>query len=348
MTPDTQRDRLALLIGSPLEEEHVERIQAVAPDRVRVIYAPELLPVPRYPADHHGTKRNLGEDELRRWRGHLAAADVMFDFDWYEPVAMPANAPKLRWVQTTSAGIGEYLISTGLAASEITFTTAAGTHAIPLAEHVAFGLLYLVKRAPDLRSWQAAHRWERFTTRQLAGSRMLLVGLGNVGRQVARVCAGLGIEVWATDPGTAVAPIGVTRLLDGSAIREALAEVDALVLACPYTPATHHLVGAAEFAAMRRTGIVVNISRGAVVDEPAMIAALTDGRLAGAVLDVFETEPLPADSPLWDMPNVLVSPHSASTVEVENRVITDLFIDNLRRYLAGEELRNVFDRARGF
>ena len=348
MPSDTHGDRLAVLIGSPLEDAHVERIQAVEPGRVRVIYAPDLLPVPRYPADHHGARRNLDAAQIERWRGHLAEADVLFDFDWYEPVAMPANAPRLRWVQATSSGIGEYLISTGLADTGITFTTAAGTHAVPLAEHVALGLLYHAKRVSDLRAWQAAHRWERFTTNQLAGSRMLLVGLGSVGRQVARTCAGLGVEVWAIDPGTAEAPDCVTRLVDGAGMREALAEVDAFVLACPYTPDTHHLVGAAEFAAMRRTAVVVNISRGAVIDEPAMIAALVEGRLAGAILDVFETEPLPPDNPLWDMPNVLVSPHSASTVVAENGRITDLFIDNLRRYLAGEPLRNVFDRARGF
>ena len=348
MTSETRRDHLTVLIGSPLEEEHVERIRAVAPERIRVIHAPDLLPVPRYAADHDGTTRNLSPGEVEIWRAHLAEADVLFDFDWYEPVAMPVNAPRLGWVQATSSGIGEYLISTGLADSGITFTTAAGTHAIPLAEHVALGLLYHAKRASDLRAWQVAHRWERFTTNQLAGSRMLLVGLGNVGRQVARTCAGLGVEVWAIDPGTADAPDGVARLLDRAAMRDALSQVDALVLACPYTPDTHHLVGAPEFAAMRPTAIVVNISRGAVIDEPAMIAALGDGRLAGAILDVFETEPLPPDNPLWDMPNVLVSPHSASTVAAENRVITDLFIDNLRRYLAGEPLRNVFVRARGF
>jgi glyoxylate/hydroxypyruvate reductase A len=348
MTSETPGRSLTVLIGSPLEPEHVERIAAVAPDRVRVVYAPELLPISRYEADHHGIRRDLGEAELARWRRYLAEADVMFDFDWFEPENVAVNAPRLRWVQTTSAGIGEYLIRTGLADTGITFTTAAGTHAVPLAEHVALGLLYLTKRVYDLRAWQADHRWERFTTHQLAGTRMLLVGLGNVGRQVARTCAGLGVEVWGIDPGVTVAPEGVTRLVDPDTMRGTLGDVDALVLACPYTPATHHLIGAPEFAAMRPGTFLVNISRGPVIDEPTMVAALRDGRLGGAVLDVFETEPLPDDSLLWDMPNVLVSPHSASTVSAENAVITGIFVDNLRRYLAGEPLRNVFDRARGF
>lgn len=348
MTSEIPDRPLTVLIGSPLEPEHVERIAAVAPDRIRVVYAPELLPIPRYEADHHGVGRDLGDAELARWRQYLAEADVLFDFDWFEPERMAVNAPRLRWVQATSAGIGEYLIRTGLADTGITFTTAAGTHAVPLAEHVALGLLYLTKRVDDLRDWQAAHRWERFTTRQLAGTRMLLVGLGHVGRQVARTSVGLGVEVWAVDPGATAAPEGVFRIIDPKALRATLAEVDALVLACPYTPATHHLIGAEEFAAMRPGTFLVNISRGAVIDEPTMVAALREGRLGGAVLDVFETEPLPEDSPLWDLPNVLVSPHSASTVSDENSVITGIFIDNLRRHLAGEPLRNVFDRARGF
>ena len=339
---------LEVLIASPLEQEHVDRIAAVAPDGVRVVYRPDLLPVPRYAADHHGVRRELRPADLARWREYLADAVVLFDFDWFEPERMAENAPRLRWVQATSAGIGEYLVRTGLADTGITFTTAAGTHAIPLAEHVALGLLYLTKRVPDLRAWQAAHHWERFTTNQLAGSRMLLVGLGNVGRQVARTCAALGMEVWAVDPGAESPSDGVARLVDRAEFRAALSEVDALVLACPYTPETHHLVGARDLAAMRSSAVVVNISRGAVIDEPALVTALGERRIAGAVLDVFETEPLPAESPLWDMPNVLVSPHSASTVTAENRRIADLFIDNLRRYIAGEPLRNVFDRARGF
>ena len=345
---DPTGEGLTILIASPLEEQHVERIAEAAPSRTRVIYEPALLPVPRYVADHHGVRRDLSESELRRWRDHLASADVLFDFDWFEPERMPFNARRLRWVQATSAGIGEYLVRTGLAQSGIIFTTAAGTHAIPLAEHVALALLYLTKRVYDLRAWQAEHHWERFTSRRLAGSRILLVGLGNVGRQVARTCAGLGVDVWGMDPEATESPEAVARLVTRTHFLAALGEVDALVLACPYTPETHHLIGEAELRSLKPGAFVVNIARGAVIDEPTLIAALGDGHLGGAVLDVFETEPLPPDNPLWEMPNVLVSPHSASTVSDENEIITSIFIDNLRRYLAGEPLRNVFDPARGF
>lgn len=349
MTSQPGAGRLTVLVASPLEPELVARIAAVAPDRVRVVHEPSLLPVPRYAGDHHGTRRDLDADGLARWRQLLAEAEVLFDFDWYEPERMPVNAPRLRWVQATSSGIGEYLVRTGLARSTITFTTAAGTHAVPLAEHVVLGLLYLTKRVPELRAWQAAHRWERFTTEPLAGKRVLLIGLGNVGRHVAATCARLGLDVRALRHSARTSlSEGVSGLVEPGELHRVLGEVDALVLACPYTPETHHLIGAPEIASMRRGAVIVNIARGAVIDEPAMVAALRDGHLGGAVLDVFETEPLPVESPLWDMSNVLVSPHSASTVATENEYIAELFIDNLRRYLAGEPMRNRFDADRGF
>ena len=127
-----------------------------------------------------------------------------------------------------------------------------------------------------------------------------------------------------------------------------LGGVDALVLACPLTERTRHLIGRRELALLRPGAVVVNLSRGPVIDESALIDALTAGQIAGACLDVFETEPLPASSPLWAMDNVIVSPHSASTVAAENELLTDLFIDNLGRWLAGEPLRNVFDSDAGY
>ncbi len=127
-----------------------------------------------------------------------------------------------------------------------------------------------------------------------------------------------------------------------------LGAVDALVLACPLTERTRHLIGRRELALLRQGAVVVNVSRGPVIDESALIDALTAGRIGGACLDVFETEPLPVTSPLWAMDNVIVSPHSASTVAAENELLTDLFIDNLGRWLAGRPLRNVFDSDAGY
>ena len=229
------------------------------------------------------------------------------------------------------------------------FTTAAGVHGAPLAEFVLLGLLYFYRDVPRLQRMQRAHRWQRYTNRELAGRRALVVGLGAVGRAIAERLAAQGLEVWgARRRPDAPPPDGVRRVLPMTGLAAALGEIDALVLACPLTPETEGLIGAAELAAMPEGALLINVARGPVVDERALVQALRDGRLGGAALDVAEVEPLPGDSPLWDLPNVLISPHSASTVDAENRRIVDIFLANLQRYLEGLPLINRFDPARGY
>jgi phosphoglycerate dehydrogenase-like enzyme len=316
---------------------------------VSVLYEPGLLPVPRYPADHTGVARQLSAAEIGTWADLRRQADVSFDFDWQAPADMPANCPRLRWVQATSAGIGGFLDRTGLAGAPLLFTTAAGVHGIPLAEFALLGLLYFAKGMPALASAKAARRWQRYAGGQVAGSRALLVGLGGAGRAVARLLAAAGVDVCgAGRPGRHYDVPGVTSYVASDQIHGALPQVDALVLACPLTEQTRGLIGAAELALMRPGSVLVNISRGPVVDEDALVSSLRSGHLGGACLDVFATEPLPAGSPLWEMPNVIVSPHSAATAAAENGLLTDLFIDNLHRWLAGRPLRNTYDRAAGY
>ena len=168
---------LTIVIGSFLEEEHVRRIAAARPSAT-VVYEPHLLPVPRYPCDHTGRRPELPPRELDRWKVLTARADVFFDFDWLDPAAMPQRAPGLRWIQATSAGIGGFMQRTGLDRSSIAVTTAAGIHAVPLAEFALTGVLHFVKGVPELRNRQGDRHWERYTTRQLAGQRLLVVGLG--------------------------------------------------------------------------------------------------------------------------------------------------------------------------
>jgi phosphoglycerate dehydrogenase-like enzyme len=349
MTSTPAGQKLNIVIATPLEAAQAERIAKAAPDRVNVIYEPKLLPTIRYAADHGGIKPQLSAADRARWQSLVAQADIMFDFDWMAPEKLPVAAPRLRWVQATSAGIGEFLRNYQLLQSPIVFTTAAGVHARPLAEFALLGLLYFWRDVPRLRREQAAHRWERYANRDLAGRRALIVGLGGVGGELARSFAALGLEVWGTKRSPqATAPEGVKKLVDRSDLLSALPQVDALILACPLTPATRHMIGAQELAALPASAILVNVGRGGLIDEPALIEALKHNKLAGAALDVFETEPLPADNPLWDLPNVLVSPHSASTVETENTRIVDIFIENLGRFLAGKKLVNEFSREHGY
>ncbi|HEX3712880.1 MAG TPA: D-2-hydroxyacid dehydrogenase [Trebonia sp.] len=341
-------DKPTIVIGSYLEPELVARIQA-APAAGRVIYEPGLLPVPRYQCDHTGPARALSAAELDRWRSLTAEADVFFDFDWLDPAGMAGNAPNLRLVQATSAGIGGFMQRTGLDRSGLAVTTAGGIHAVPLAEFALAGALYFVKGVPDLRRRQQARNWERYTTRQLAGQRALVVGLGGIGRQVTATFAALGVEVWGLGRDGGRYDIdGLSRVIGRDGLDEALPGTDLLILCCPLTPQTEGLIGREQLALLPPHAVLVNISRGQVVDQAALIDQLAAGRLGGACLDVFTPEPLPADSPLWGMDNVLVSPHSASTVATENTLLTELFLDNLERLADGRPLRNRYEPERGY
>ena len=342
------RGPVNVLVASPLEAEHVARIGA-ADEPSRLLYAPDLLPVPRYLCDHSGVPRDLSAAELARWAQLREQADVSFDFDWQSPGEMRELCPQLSWVQGTSAGIGGFLERTGLVDSDLVFTTAAGVHGTPLAEFTLLGLLHFAKQMPALGRRQRQQRWERHTSGMLAGTTAVVVGLGGIGREVCRLLAAAGLTVYGCGrPGHSYDVPGVSRYTDASRLHEVLPDAAALILACPLTDQTRGLIGSRELAELPPGAVVVNVSRGAVIDEPALVNALTTGHLAGACLDAFAVEPLPLSSPLWAMDNVIVSPHSAATVAAENRLSTDLFIDNLQRWLAGEPLRNVFDRVAGY
>ncbi|MGH3403367.1 MAG: D-2-hydroxyacid dehydrogenase [Streptosporangiaceae bacterium] len=349
-------DGLTIVIGSYLEEEHVRRITA-AGAAGRVIYEPDLLPVPRYRCDHTGPRRDLSPADLDRWRALGAEAEVYFDFDWLDPGQMPERSPQLRWIQATSAGIGGFMQRTGLDDAALNpagleVTTAAGVHAVPLAEFALTGALYFVKGLPELRRRQQDRHWERYTTRPLSGLRALVVGLGGIGRQVAATFAALGVEVWglgrAGRAGRAYDVAGLSRAIATDDLDEALPRTDIIVLACPLTEETQGLIGARQLSLLPADAILINISRGPVVDQAALTRALQDGQLGGACLDVFAEEPLPPGDPLWKLDNVIVSPHSASTVATENAALTDLFLDNLARLAAGQPLRNRYDPVRGY
>lgn len=343
------RDRVPVLIASWLDPRHAEAIAAAEPDRIELIYEPGLLPTPRYEADHHGRPRALTDAERRRWRECLGRAEAMFEFDWECPEELLRRAPRLRWVQATSSGIGPLVDRLGLAGAPLVITNAAGIHAQPLAEFVILAALHFAREMPRLEAWKGERRWERFCGRELSGSRMTLIGLGRVGSRIAELSAALGLQVTAHRRTTGgQAPPHVRRVVDADGLDAALAETDVLVLAVPDTPDTRHLVDRGRLELLPAGAVIVNVGRGSAVDQQAMIELLQSGRLGGAALDVFEEEPLPPDNPLWAMPNVIVSPHSASTVVQENDRLVELFIDNLHRHLDGRPLVNVFDPARGY
>lgn len=346
--------RLVVFISTPLEQEQVDRIQAVAPDKLEVVFEPDLLPPTRYVADHKGRSdfRWTPEQESR-WRGHIGRADILWDFPPAASDGTPGLelTPNLKWIQTSSSGVGQYVKRLGIQDSDILITTSRGIHAGPLTEFVFLVLLSHVKRLPHLQAEQRAHHWARFCSDELTGKTLAIIGIGEVGRQVASVGPSFGMRVvaLARAGSTRTADeLGIDALFPQERLHEMLAETDALVLTVPHTPRTEGLIDEAAFKALKPGAILVNIARGQVVDHEAMIRNLESGRLGFAALDPFAVEPLDPASPLWDMPNVLISPHSASTAESENRKITDIFCHNLRCYLENRhaDMRNVLDKMR--
>ncbi|HEY1571163.1 MAG TPA: D-2-hydroxyacid dehydrogenase [Pseudonocardiaceae bacterium] len=336
-----------VLIASFLEPELVDRIRSTWDGEV--LYEPALLPRPRYVADHSGVKPELDAVGEARWRDLLARAEISFDFDWWQPDRMPDNCPKLRWVQATSAGIGGFVRRYGLDAADVVFTTAAGTHAVPLTEFAVTGTLYLIKGVPELLDRQRRHNWERYTTRALHGRRVTVVGLGHVGRHTAATFAALGTHViGVTRPGGSTPDLPGVTVIDTDELDAVLPATDVLVLATPLTPRTEHLIDRRRFDLLPDGAIVVNVARGPVIDQAALVDVLATGRLGGAALDVTDPEPLPADSPLWDRADVLISPHSASTLVGENELIVDLFVANLALWRDGRPLRNLYRSALGY
>lgn len=346
----SDESRLTVLIASYLEPGHVGTIRNVDP-RVDVIYAPELLRQPRYAADHNGVAVTRSPADEARWRSLLARADVLFDFDYTNDAELPELAPRVRWVQASSAGIGQFVAQRRYPErwKGAVFTTARGIHAAPLAEFCLMAMLGASRGLFVMRDLQARRHWERFAGTDLAGRKLVIFGHGSIGREVARLSRALGMNVVGVkrsvrneDP----AEHHVDELHAAPAFRSLLPRAEFVVLAAPHTNETERVMGESEFELLPRGAFLINIGRGALVDESAMIEALRSGRLGGAALDVFATEPLPPDSPLWAMPNVLISPHSASTSDRENGRLTDLFCENLRSFLAGEPLRNVLDVSR--
>ncbi len=347
--PGSMADSVRVAIAVPLDPALVEPIRASDP-RVNVAYAPDLLPPVRYPNDHRGVEdfRRTPADE-RRWWEMIGAAEVLYGIPGDDPDGLALAVRRgegLRWVQATSAGAGEQVASAGLSADDlrrVTVTSAAGVHAGPLAEFALLGLLAFAKGLPRLRADQRAHRWGHYPVAELSGQTLLIVGLGQIGEEVARLAEAFGMRVIGVNRRASSDSPHVHAVRHTSELHECLPEADAIVISVPLTEETRGLIDAAAIGRIKPGAIFVNIGRGGVVDETALIEALRGGRLAGAALEVFAREPLPAESPLWDLPNVLVSPHTAGLSVREDERIVSLFVENLGRYLRGEPLRNRVD-----
>nr|WP_075020618.1 D-2-hydroxyacid dehydrogenase [Actinomadura madurae] len=279
----------------------------------------------------------------------LPGADVLFMWDFLSDAlagAWPASGGP-GWVHIASAGV-DRLMFPALIESETKVTNSRGVFDEPIAEYVLGLVLAFAKDLPGTLRLQGERRWRHRETERVTGSRALVVGTGPIGRAIGRrlSAAGLAVTGAGRTARDADSDLGLVHPMER--LDEALAEADYVVLAAPLTPQTRGMIDAAALDRMRPSARLINVGRGALVAEPDLVKALRAGRIAGAALDVFEDEPLPPSSPLWDMPNVIVSPHMSGDVIGWRDELVRLFAANLGRYVSGRPLRNVVDKRLGY
>lgn len=338
-------DKVNVLVTTQADEALIQHLREVSP-RLNIVHHPAHAP---------------GEIPPDAWDD----VEVLFTWD-----VLPDRdvAPRLRWVQVLSAGVDHVVENPLFADGDVTLTTASGIHAVTMAEYALAMMLAFAHRLPEMIRGKQTHEWPtdkstRFTPQLLRGATLGVVGYGSIGRELARLARAFGMEVLATkrdvmhpasraeyvEPGTGD-PEGALchRLYPAQALKSMLRDCDYVVLLTPRTPETEMLLDAAAIESMKPGAVLVNQARGGLVDEDALGHALRSGALRGAALDVFAEEPLPEDNPLWDLPNVFISPHvSGMLPDYVNRA-TEVFESNLRRYLSNRELLNVVDWDRGY
>ena len=314
-------------------------IEAVS-DRVEVVDITQML--------HDEEEGSPGAGE--RVDAVLGSLEVLFMAR--VPRDLVRRAPKLRWVQYFATGIEEF-VGADILSAHFTFSNVTGTTAQAIAEHCFMFMLMFTKRAPLWMEHQKSHDYERRPVLPdfFEGKTVGILGMGTIGLEVARLSKAFGMRVLATRRSARSRTTGegdVDQVYPPGETRELLAESDFVVLALPMTPETRRVIDEAALRVMKPTAYLINVGRGGLVDETVLVRALESGEIAGAGLDVFGEEPLPADSPLWDAPNLLMTPHVSGDL-IDHRVRTArFFCEQLRRYLAGEPLRNVIDPERGY
>jgi D-2-hydroxyacid dehydrogenase (NADP+) len=277
----------------------------------------------------------------------LAGTEVIYGL--ILPRDILKRAPGLKWVQTMSAGVDRFA-KTDIWDSPVILTGVSGIHATPIGEFALQFMLMFAKGAPQCFRMKQNREWIRFMPSVLRGKTVGIVGLGNIGREIARLSKAFGMKTIATRRSTKKPARGryVDLLLPVEQQTKLLAESDYVVVATPLTPETRGLIGEKELRAMKTSAFIINIARGGIIDEEALVRALNEKWIAGAGLDVVATEPLPPDSPIWDFDNVILSPHVAGGMEDYMARANDIFCENIKRYLEGKRLLNVIDKKKGY
>jgi phosphoglycerate dehydrogenase-like enzyme len=320
--------RIKLVVISPPNAPHLSMLDQLPPDVDVAV--------------------GLSEEELS---GHIASADAVFNGMGKGDVlkrVLP-HAKSLRWIHSMSAGV-EHLMFPEIVESPVPLTNARGVFAESLGEFVIAAAFYFAKDFNRMRRSQSEGKWDQFDVEMLNRQSLAIVGYGEIGRAAARRAKALGMKVYATRrrpellQGDPLVDEGFSPDDRGTMI----AKADYVLAAAAITPETRGLIGENEFAAMKPSAVVMNVGRGPVIDEAAMIRALQEGRIRGAALDVFDKEPLPADHPFWRMDNVLLSPHTADHIEGWMEDAMQFFVENFGRFHRGEPLQNVVDKKAGY
>lgn len=313
---------LNILVTNSLAERHIKTIKAVAPSS------------------------NIISCELANCAEHMADTDILLTWGAMDIQSLYSAAPKLKWIHALSAGV-ESLLFPEIKANNTLLTNSRGIHGIPISEHVLAMMLSFTRGLNVFLRQQGTKQWKRSPVEEIHDKTIGIVGLGSIGREIAKKAKGMGMQVIASKR-TMTTELFVDKLYPPDQLPELLANADFVVVALPLVEETKNLFTMQQFSLMKPSAYFINISRGAVVQEDDLIAALEQGLIKGAGLDVFNQEPLPDTSPLWDMENVIITPHLAAlSPNYLDRAIK-LFADNLARYIQHKEMLNVIDKTKGY
>jgi D-2-hydroxyacid dehydrogenase (NADP+) len=334
-------ETINVLVLADIGEDRLNQIRAVSP-RLLVTDASALVNI-KSPSDPG--KSDPGSQ--KKLDGLLAKTEVLYSYRSLPDLIR--RAPGLKWFQLLPAG-ADQVLSTDLVNSEVTLTNTRGIHGVQISELVFELMLMHIKRAHQCLLNQQNRQWSKFTPGLLSGKTLAIVGYGAIGKELARLGKAFGMRVVGTRRSALRAARAryVDQLYPREQMGDMLAESDFVVLALPATPDTYKMFGEKELGRMKPTAFLVNIGRGSTVDEEALVRVLKEKKIGGAGLDCFFKEPLPADSPLWEMPNVIITPHVAGVREDYQALATDVFCENLKRYLNGRRLMNLVDKKKGY
>ncbi len=316
-----------LINEDSLNDSHMEKIRAAAPEADIIVIK---------------DSKKKTDEKLAR----CADTEIFFGTDIKEWIK---SLPELKWVQVAIAGVDWILADPDIADSDVAITNASGVHSIPVSEHVLAIMLSFCRNMNVHFKDQMNRKWRHLPEyRELSGSTMGVIGFGKIGEKIAETAKALGIKVLGLRRNPDRSSSFVDRMFGPDQLQEMLPACDWVVISAAATKETDGMIGATELNAMKKSAHIINIARGALIKEGELIKTLREGRIAGAGLDVFEKEPLEESSPLWELPNVIITPHIAAGTPYYVDRLVDIFCDNIRRYYSGKPLINLVDRKLGY